>query len=123
MYDIPNRTHTHYSPTVYKDLAEAPILSTYVDKAGEVWFEQEMPGGVVHFNPFTNTIKREQLKVEPTAADRSRPSFHIHEDVNGYLWVHPYAGGFSFYDREQNKLIPLYNELGSPEWRFSNKNN
>ena len=121
IYDIPNRTHTHYSPTVYKDLAEAPILSTYVDKAGEVWFEQEMPGGVVHFNPFTNTIKREQLKVEPTAADRSRPSFHIHEDVNGYLWVHPYAGGFSFYDREQNKLIPFYNELGSPDWRFSNK--
>ena len=121
IYDIPNRTHTHYSPTVYKDLAEAPILSTYVDKAGEVWFEQEMPGGVVHFNPFTNTIKREQLKVEPTAADRSRPSFHIHEDVNGYLWVHPYAGGFSFYDREQSKLIPFYNELGSPDWRFSNK--
>jgi len=76
---------------------------------------------VVHFNPITGILKREQIRVEPTAADRSRPSFHIHEDTNGYLWVHPYGGGFSFYDRKEQCLVPFYDELGSSDWRFSNK--
>ena len=76
---------------------------------------------MVHFNPITGILKREQIRVEPTAADRSRPSFHIHEDTNGYLWVHPYGGGFSFYDRKEQCLVPFYDELGSSDWRFSNK--
>ncbi len=120
-YDLTQSDYNHYKPYVYPDFTEEPILSTYVDRTGEVWFEQETPGRVLHFNPHTKTLKAEQIRVEPTAADRSRPSFHIHEDVNGYLWVHPYAGGFSRFDRKQNKLVPFYNELGSPEWRFSNK--
>ena len=102
-------------------MPSAPIISAYVDKSSEVWFEQEEPGVVVHFNPITGILKREQIRVEPTAADRSRPSFHIHEDTNGYLWVHPYGGGFSFYDRKEQCLVPFYDELGSSDWRFSNK--
>ena len=120
-YDIETKNREHYSPMVFKNMLTEPILSTYVDRRGEVWFEQEVPGNVVHFNPETRTIKREVIRVEPTAADRSRPSFHIHEDVNNNLWVHPYGGGFSLFDEEQNKLVPFYNDLGSPDWRFSNK--
>ena len=120
-YRLADNNYTHYSSYVYNNLPSEPILSTYVDNYGEVWFEQEIPGTVAHFNPFTKTIKKEQLKVEPTAADRSRPSFHIHEDINNKLWVHPYAGGFSLYDRENEKLVPFYNDLGSPNWKFSNK--
>lgn len=93
----------------------------YVDHASEIWFEQEELGVVVHFNLATGVVKREQMKVEYSNADRSRPAFHIHEDVNGYLWVHPYGGGFSYFDRERNCLVPFYDDLGSHNWRFSNK--
>ena len=120
-YDTGQKKRMHYSPMVYKELSDAPILSAYVDRADEVWFEQEIPGTVTHFNPHRQTLKRETVRVEPTAADRSRPSFHVHEDANGFLWVHPYGGGFSFFDREKNQLMPFYNELGSEDWRFSNK--
>ena len=35
--------------------------------------------------------------------------------------MHPYGGGFSFYDRKEQCLVPFYDELGSSDWRFSNK--
>lgn len=111
----------HYSPANCRELSRSPIRSVYVDKASEVWFEQEEAGVAVHFNPRTGAVKREQIKVEPTSTDRSHPAFHIFEDVNGRLWVHPYGGGFSCFDREANRLVPFYNEPGGKDWRFSNK--
>ncbi len=121
VYNLKTEEKTHYSHTLCKDLPSKPILSAYVDRTSEVWFEQEEPGVVAHFNPHTGVLKKEQIRVEPTSTDRSRPAFHIHEDVNGYLWVHPYGGGFSYFDRKANSLVPFYDELGSTDWRFSNK--
>ncbi|WP_290229974.1 ligand-binding sensor domain-containing protein, partial [Bacteroides acidifaciens] len=103
-YDMKTGESVHYSHVTCKDLPDKPILSMYVDHASEIWFEQEELGVVVHFNLATGVVKREQMKVEYSNADRSRPAFHIHEDVNGYLWVHPYGGGFSYFDRERNCL-------------------
>lgn len=121
LYNLKTRENTHYSSLTCKDLPDKPILSAYVDRFSEVWFEQEEPGVVVHFNPATGVVKREQVQGEHSTAERSRPAFHIHEDVNGYLWVHPYAGGFSSFDREKGCLVPFYDDLNSPDWRFSNK--
>ncbi len=121
LYDPVGRTSRRYSPETHKELPAKPILSAYVDRASEVWFEQEEPGVAVHFNPGTGMLKREHIAVEQGMAERSRPAFHIHEDINGHLWVHPYGGGFSFFDRENNRLVPFYDEQGSADRRFSNK--
>lgn len=51
----------------------------------------------------------------------SRPAFHVHEDIYGTVWVHPYGGGFSRFDRENNRLQSFYNGLSDANWRFSNK--
>lgn len=120
-YEPATDKYIHYSRSVCRELSAHPIRSLYVDRASEVWFEQEESGVVVHFNPTTGVLKREQIRVEPTNTDRSRPAFHIHEDVNGRLWVHPYGGGLSYFDRKENRLVPFYNELGNPQWKFSNK--
>ena len=86
--NLKTNKHTHYSPVTCKELSAQPILSAYVDRTSEVWFEQEEPGVVVHFNPATGVVKREQMRVEYSNADRSRPAFHIHEDIHviyGYI--------------------------------------
>lgn len=114
-------TFTHYSPSEFRELSGMPVLSVYKDKSSELWFEREEMGKVLHFNPFTKVLKQERLHVEPAPANRALPAFHIHEDANGYTWVHPYGGGFSFFDRKQNKLIPFYNDPKSDDWHFSNK--
>lgn len=109
---------THYDASHFP---AALVLSAYRDRTGEVWFEQEVPGTVVHFNPQTRRLKTEVIAVEPTSTDRSRPAFHIHEDVYGTVWVHPYGGGFSRFDRQADCLRPFYNSLSDGSWRFSNK--
>ena len=102
-------------------LTEQPVHSAYVDKYSEVWFDQYTSGTIIHFNPSTRTFKTEHIAVEPTSTDRSRPAFHVHEDIYGTVWVHPYGGGFSYFDREHNRLLPFYNSLTGNDWRFSNK--
>lgn len=118
VYQFDTKTTEHYAASRFPD---APIHSTYVDKYSEVWFEQRISGCVVHFNPRTRVLKTENIAVEPTSTDRSRPAFHVHEDINGTVWVHPYGGGFSYFDRESNSLRPFYNSLANDDWRFSNK--
>lgn len=95
--------------------------SVHVDSKQEAWFEMTDWGEICHFNPFTGVFKQEKMKVEPRGADRSYPNFHICEDLNGNLWVHPQGGGLSWYDRANNKLLPFYDDPTSSDWRFSNK--
>ncbi|WP_373827926.1 hybrid sensor histidine kinase/response regulator transcription factor [Bacteroides heparinolyticus] len=118
VYRFRTKTTKHYEAS---RLPDAPVHSVYVDKYSEVWFEQHIPGIVAHFNPQTQALKTETIAVEPTSTDRSRPAFHVHEDVHGMVWVHPYGGGFSYFDRKQNCLRPFYNSLADGNWRFSNK--
>lgn len=97
------------------------IHSVYVDSKQQAWFEMTVWGEVCHFNPFTGVFKQDKMKVEPQGAERSYPAFHICEDMNGNLWVHPQGGGLSWYDRQADKLLPFYNDPNVPAWRFSNK--
>ena len=112
---------TPYTPATHRELAGARILSTYVDRSRELWLELDQAGEVVHFNLRTKQLKRERMVIEPGSAARSEPGFHIHEDVNNRLWVHPFDGGFSYFDRARNCLVPFFNCPGSADWRFSNK--
>lgn len=102
-------------------LSASPVISTYKDRNGEVWLEQHVSGSVAHFNLQTGRLKVERIAVEPASIDRSRPAFHVHEDVRGTVWVHPYGGGFSYFDSQTNTLHPFYNSLADSDWRFSNK--
>jgi signal transduction histidine kinase/DNA-binding response OmpR family regulator/ligand-binding sensor domain-containing protein len=118
IYNLKTKKIDHFPASRFPDAA---IHSVYVDKYDEIWFEQHVSGTVVHFNPHTRVLKLEQIPVEPTSTDRSRPAFHIHEDINDRLWVHPYGGGFSYFDRKSNCLRPFYDSLQGDDWRFSNK--
>lgn len=118
VYRFDTKTTEHYNAS---RLPDAPVHSVYVDKYTEVWFEQHISGTVAHFNPQTRVLKTETIAVEPTSTDRSRPAFHVHEDIHGMVWVHPYGGGFSYFDREHNCLHPFHNSLANGNWRFSNK--
>lgn len=101
------------------DFASYPIRSMYVDSRNEVWFEVRKIGCVCHFNPDTEVIKVEQVAVEKDPGEA--PKFAVCEDLQGNLWVHPTGGGLSWFDRENNRLRPFYNEVGTESWRFSNK--
>lgn len=121
LYLPATETATHYSNTTNPKLPGRKILSIYVDREKEIWLNLEDAKGVTHFNPYTHIIKQELLEVEIGSAYRSQPEFKIHEDTNGYLWVHPFNGGLSVFDRTTNSLRPFYNKPGAKDWKFSNK--
>ena len=50
-YNLRTKTNVHYSFLACKALPAKPILSAYVDRSSEVWFEQEEPGVVSYFDP------------------------------------------------------------------------
>ena len=103
------------------DFGKYPVQSVYTDREGELWLNVDREGTVCHFNPRTQVLKVERMAVEIEPADRSNPNFAICEDIAGHLWVHPMGGGLSWFDRAANRLIPFYDEIGSSQWRFSNK--
>lgn len=51
-YNIPSGATEHYEAS---RLPKAPVRSIYVDKYSEIWFEQEVPGTVAHFNTKTRS--------------------------------------------------------------------
>ena len=118
VYDMKNSSLKHFKPSTIPD---APIDNIYRDSADEIWFAQDASGQVAHFNPHTEIVKIEKVYTEYTNTDRSRPAFHIHEDIYGTLWVHPYGGGFSYFDRARNCIMPFYNSMEGKHWNFSNK--
>lgn len=102
-------------------LRHASVYSIYIDRYKNIWFEQYTSGRIIRFDAVNRKFKEEHLAVEPTSTDRSRPAFHIHEDAFHHLWVHPYGGGFSYYDRKDDCLKPFYNDTKDSHRRFSNK--
>lgn len=121
VYNTRLRSATHYTTKNCHGLPTNNIYNVYVDRHGEVWIDQHVEAVVVHFNPFTRKLKREKMQVDKESIPGSYPPFKILEDANGYLWVHPYGGGFAYYDRRHDKLLPFFNTTGSSDWRFSNK--
>ncbi|MDH6314917.1 signal transduction histidine kinase/DNA-binding response OmpR family regulator/ligand-binding sensor domain-containing protein [Parabacteroides sp. PF5-5] len=120
-YHLPSGQTVHYNRQNTPSLPGNKILSVYIDRKQEAWFDLADAKGVTHFNPFTRKVKQEIVFSEEAGAYRSQPKFFIHEDINNNLWVHPFDGGFSLYDRENDCLRPFFNEPGSSDWRFSNK--
>ncbi|MDH6307949.1 signal transduction histidine kinase/DNA-binding response OmpR family regulator/ligand-binding sensor domain-containing protein [Dysgonomonas sp. PFB1-18] len=95
------------------------ILSTYLDKSKNIWFEVDYPG-IAKFNPETEELKHFTMKTESSVSNVFPSNFFIFEDNANRLWVHPRGGGFGWYNPENDVLMPFFNEPSSPDWRFSN---
>lgn len=121
LYNIRTGEISSFLSNDYPQLSQVHIQSAYVDRYKTVWFQVEEPQTVCYFNLHTRKLKIQTMKEEIGEAVSSNPSFHIHEDIFNNLWIHPYAGGFSYYDRKNDKLIPFYDEADSPAWKFSSK--
>lgn len=119
VYNVLNKTFEHFNTSTCKEVFSDVIYNTYVDYFGNAWFETDITG-VCKFNSHTNVITYYTPKIETMEPNVFLPNFFIFEDVNKRLWIHPRGGGFGYYDRENDKLTPFFNEPHSSECRFSN---
>lgn len=119
IYDLKDKSTEIVNRSNAPEYPSDEIISTCIDSFGEVWFEMAGLGEVCHYNPSVNRFYRINMWIEEHNADRSYPAFQICEDRNRNLWVHPFGGGLSWYDRKNGKLVPFHDDPSTPEWRFS----
>ncbi|NDV95903.1 response regulator [Dysgonomonas sp. 521] len=117
--DLTSRKMNKYNTSNLPEMRINRILSSYVDKSKNIWFEMDY-AGVAKFNPETKAFRHFELKTESSVSNVFPSNFFIFEDKDNRLWVHLRGGGFASYNAGRDALIPFFNEPSSPDWRFSN---
>lgn len=108
-----------YNRRTFPEMDFNEIFSDYIDHSKNIWLETDRLG-VSQFNPYTGKYTRFTPYIESTESSVFPPNFFLFEDKEERLWIHPRGGGFSIYDKKENRLVPFYNEPFSPQWMFSN---
>ncbi len=119
IYNTANKQLPHYNTANLPGMKSNKVLSCYIDKPGNIWFELDCIG-VSKFNLSNRTMKHFEMKIENKSLSIFPPNFFIFEDNAHRLWVNPRGGGFAYYDAVSDMLMPFYNEPFSPRWQFSN---
>ena len=119
IYTPKTGTSVVFSSKTHPQMKSDEMITSYIDHKGDIWFETNA-NGVLHLNPNTLVLDNFEVETDKTSSYLLLPNFRIFEDKRERLWVHPRGGGFSYYDRETNKLRPFYNAPGSPDRKFSN---
>ncbi len=104
-YDILREELQHFSKEKYPEMKTNEIQEIYIDRAGEAWLGIHFPG-VLHFNPQTNKIM--YVPSLMNEGQVTNPNYLIFEDDKDVLWIQPYFGSFSWYDRVNDRLVPFY---------------
>ena len=103
--DILHDKLQQFSLAKYPEMKTNIIEQIYIDRAGDAWLSIKS-SGIIHYNPQTNKLDYIPSKVN--AGQITNPNFLIFEDEKDMLWIQPYFGSFSWYDRATNSLVPFY---------------
>ncbi|MEN6589076.1 MAG: two-component regulator propeller domain-containing protein, partial [Proteiniphilum sp.] len=109
----------YYNSATMPEIKSDRFITSYIDHLKNVWLETDQLG-VSKFNPYTGKYIHFTPFIESTESNVFLPNFFIFEDKEDRLWVHPRGGGFSLYDKTNDRLIPFYNDPSSSSWMFSN---
>lgn len=121
IYEFSTGKHQHYKKEKDKTLKDNRIKDIYIDSHQEIWMRLGIPG-ITHFNPDKGQIDYFILQ-DKYGKDitESRMEMNVYEDINGSTWIHPAGGGFAWYNRQENRLIPFYNSALQTGWNSENR--
>ncbi len=105
-YDVLHNRLQQFSREKYPEMKSNDIQNVFIDRAGDAWLGIKSQG-VLHFTPQTNKVAF--IESNLNEGQVTNPNFLIFEDDKDLLWVQPYFGFFSWYDRTTNRLVPFYN--------------
>ncbi len=116
--DTHKSTVHKYNKATLRHLPTDEMKSCYIDQYHNIWFELNYPG-VALFNVIKGELRHYISSVSQEIDFLDPTHFAIAEDKNGNVWVHPRGGGFSYYDKTTDTLLPFYNDPSLPNWQFS----
>lgn len=113
--------YEHYTASAFPQMKNNSVRDVYVDGKGDVWLRVGYPG-VIHFNPSSKRmdyfIMQDRYGQDIT---EGRAELYVFDDLNGITWVHPAGGGFGWYDRIHNRIVPFYNPIMQNGWNSDNR--
>jgi len=105
-YNVLQERLQQFSKEKYPEMRSNDIQNVYIDRAGDAWLGLKSQG-VLHYSPQSNKI--DYIESNLNEGQITNPNFLIFEDEKDLLWIQPYYGFFSWYDRVNNRLVPFYN--------------
>ena len=121
LFNTATKAYKHYSKCTHRGLKNNHIKDVYIDSHQDVWIRTGLPG-IVRFTPSSGRIDHFILQ-DKHGHDitESRVEMYVFEDTNGSTWVHPSGGGFAWFNREENRLVPFYNPALQNGWNAENR--
>ncbi len=104
-YDLLSESLQHFSTKKFPQMKTDEILQIYIDRSGEAWISIHA-SGILHYIPQKN--KLEYIETRLNEGQVTNPSNQIFEDEKDNLWIQPYVGTFSWFDRVTDRLVPFY---------------
>lgn len=93
--------------------------SCYVDRNKNVWVESEK-NQVLYFDSKKGKFITYQTQNYESSLFAPGANYFILEDKTGNIWIQPRHGSFCRYNPQSDRIEMFYNDLNSPEKRFSN---
>jgi CheY-like chemotaxis protein/ligand-binding sensor domain-containing protein/AraC-like DNA-binding protein len=119
LFDLQTRKFRAFNKSKEKDIKSDNFFACYMDNQHNIWLDTDNPN-VVYFETGKKKVNNFTVIVEKSILYSTSLNFLVIEDKFDNIWIHPKRGGFSLYNRVTNKLEPFYNDLKSPDRKFSN---
>lgn len=110
----------HVCKENYSKLPDDKIHDLYIDGYGLIWINHST-FGISMFDIQKNEVTYFLIHDEYGNPLMTETGAIVFEDKNDILWIHPKGGGFSYYDRENNQLIPFNTIKDKYMWRSNDR--
>lgn len=121
IYDMESQKSEHYNTHTNHQLKSNKVLSVFQDSYHEIWIQLDGLG-ITHFNPLTKKVTHHVITDSHSGKwINTQQGVFLFEDIYRNMWVHPAGGGFSYYDRGKQQLVPFFNKQLQSGWTSSNK--
>lgn len=115
-----NQQIIHVCKENYSELPDNNIHDLYIDRHGLIWISHST-FGISMFNVQRNEVTYFFIRDEYGNPLMTETRAIVFEDKNDILWIHPKGGGLSYYDRENNLLIPFNTIKDKYMWRSNDR--
>lgn len=118
-YNLNSGLLTPYNCATLNGLDSNTLKYVFVDYPNKLWFTTQKIG-IYRYDFNNDSLKYYTVNVDDKTINRFNNPPFVLKDSSNNCWVHPQGGGFSFYDKETDKLLPFFNATEDPNSKFSN---
>ena len=119
VYNLSTEKLKAFNSNTVSGLPTKNLTALYVNPPNQFWFVNDQIG-IYKYDFSSDSLSYFQSKANDAIYKQHLSGAIVLKDNKGNLWIQPKGGGFSFYDKQMNKLIPYFNESYPSTRKISN---